>query len=90
MFFEMTEDTFTSWQNYLGKFPAERGLLWVTGHAQVGAQDPRYATSIGATRNIRSELSLDFATLEVDLANFDAESIIHVFHTFCNRTKDDE
>ncbi|PTB51813.1 hypothetical protein M431DRAFT_19014 [Trichoderma harzianum CBS 226.95] len=90
MFFEMTEDTFTSWQKYLGKFPAERGLLWVTGHAQVGSQDPRYATSIGATRNIRSELSLDFATLEVDLANFDAESILHVFHKFCNRVKDDE
>ncbi|KAH0524470.1 hypothetical protein TsFJ059_006974 [Trichoderma semiorbis] len=90
MFFEMTENTFTSWQNYLGKFPAERGLLWVTGHAQVGSQDPRYATSIGATRNIRSELSLDFATLEMDLANLDAESIIHVFHKLCNRTKDDE
>ncbi|KAL7798706.1 putative polyketide synthase [Trichoderma afarasin] len=90
MFFEMTEDTFTSWQNYLGKFPAERGLLWVTGHAQVGSQDPRYAISIGATRNIRSELSLDFATLEIDLANFDPESILHVFHKFCNRVKDDE
>lgn len=90
MFFEMTEDTFNSWQNYLGKFPAERGLLWVTGHVQVGSQDPRYATSIGATRNIRSELSLDFATLEIDLANFDPESILHVFHKFCNRVKDDE
>ncbi|KAL6825085.1 putative polyketide synthase [Trichoderma camerunense] len=90
MFFEMAEDTFTSWQKYLGKFPAERGLLWVTGHAQVGSQDPRYATSIGATRNIRSELSLDFATLEIDLANFDPESILHVFHKFCNRVKDDE
>lgn len=90
MFFEMTEDTFTSWQNYLEKFPSERGLLWVTGHAQVGSQDPRYATSIGATRNIRSELSLDFATLEMDLANFDAESILHIFHKFCNRAKDDE
>ncbi|KAL5084329.1 hypothetical protein Trisim1_012129 [Trichoderma cf. simile WF8] len=90
MFFEMTEDTFNSWQNYLGKFPAERGLLWVTGHVQVGSQDPRYATSIGATQNIRSELSLDFATLEIDLANFDPESILHVFHKFCNRVKDDE
>ncbi|KAL6694561.1 KR domain-containing protein [Trichoderma pleuroticola] len=90
MFFEMTKDTFTSWQNYLGKFPAERGLLWVTGHAQVGSQDPRYVTSIGATRNIRSELSLDFATLEMDLANFDADSILHVFHKFRNRAKDDE
>ncbi|UKZ81348.1 putative PKS-like protein biosynthetic cluster [Trichoderma virens FT-333] len=90
MFFEMTEDTFAAWQNYIGKFPAERGLLWVTGHAQVGSQDPRYATTIGAARNIRSELSLDFATLEMDLANFDAESVLYVFHKFCNRVKDDE
>ncbi|UKZ55581.1 Type I Iterative PKS [Trichoderma virens] len=90
MFFEMTEDTFAAWQNYIGKFPAERGLLWVTGHAQVGSQDPRYATTIGATRNIRSELSLDFATLEMDLTNFDAESVLYVFHKFCNRVKNDE
>lgn len=45
MFFEMTEDTFNSWQNYLGKFPAERGLLWVTGpaksdHRILGTQPP--------------------------------------------------
>ncbi|KAL7934550.1 putative polyketide synthase [Trichoderma chlorosporum] len=90
MFFEMTEDTFTAWQSYISKFPSERGLLWVTGHAQVGSQDPRYATTIGATRNIRSELSLDFATLEMDLVNFDAESILYVFHKFCNRMKNEE
>ncbi|RFU76193.1 polyketide synthase [Trichoderma arundinaceum] len=90
MFFEMTEDTFDSWQNYINKFPAERGLLWVTGHAQVGSKDPRYATSIGTTRNIRSELSLDFATLEMDLTDFDPEDVLNVFEKFYNRIKDDE
>ncbi|PTB36575.1 hypothetical protein M441DRAFT_62043 [Trichoderma asperellum CBS 433.97] len=90
MFFQMSESTFNAWQRYIGKFPAEKGLLWVTGHAQVGSQDPRYATTIGATRNIRSELSLDFATLELDLKDFDAEGVLHVFEKFCNRTKDDE
>lgn len=90
MFFEMSENTFNAWQRYLGKFPAEKGLLWVTGHAQVGSQDPRYATTIGATRNIRSELSLDFATLELDLENFDAEAVLNVFENFRNRVKDDE
>ncbi|KAL6903104.1 polyketide synthase [Trichoderma evansii] len=89
MFFEMTENTFDAWQRYIGKFPGEKGLLWVTGHAQVGSQDPRYATTIGATRNIRSELSLDFATLELDLKNFDAEDVLNVFENFCNRVKDD-
>lgn len=62
----------------------------MTGHAQVGSQDPRYATTIGATRNIRSELSLDFATLELDLENFDAEAVFNVFEKFRNRVKDDE
>ncbi|KAL6872001.1 putative polyketide synthase [Trichoderma novae-zelandiae] len=90
MFFEMTEDTFNAWQKYIGKFPAERGLLWVTGHAQVGSQDARYATTIGATRTIRSELSLEFATLEMDLADFDAESVANVFYKFQHRVKDDE
>ncbi|KAL7786787.1 putative polyketide synthase [Trichoderma ceciliae] len=90
MFFEMAEDTFNAWKNYISKFPAERGLLWVTGHAQVGTKDSRYATTIGTTRNIRSELSLDFATLEMDLANFDAEYVLGVFEKFYNRVKDDE
>ncbi|KAM0256221.1 hypothetical protein ACHAQJ_005092 [Trichoderma viride] len=90
MFFETTEQTFTAWQSYISKFPAEKGLLWLTGHAQVGLQDPRYATTIGATRNIRSELSLDFATLEMDLTNFDAEDVLNVFEKFYNREKDDE
>lgn len=90
MFFEMSKNTFNAWQSYIGKFPTEKGLLWVTGHAQVGSQDPRYATTIGATRNIRSELSLDFATLELDLKNFDAEDVLNVFEKFCNRVKDDE
>ncbi|KAM0470501.1 hypothetical protein ACHAPX_009867 [Trichoderma viride] len=90
MFFEMTESTFNAWQRYIGRFPAERGLLWVTGHAQVGSQDPRYATTIGATRNIRSELSLAFATLELDLETFDAEAVLNVFEKFRNRVKDDE
>ncbi|PNP38378.1 hypothetical protein TGAMA5MH_09736 [Trichoderma gamsii] len=90
IFFEMSESTFSAWQRYIGKFPADKGLLWVTGHAQVGSQDPRYATTIGATRNIRSELSLDFATLELDLENFDAEAVLNVFENFRNRIKDDE
>ncbi|UKZ71288.1 putative secondary metabolism biosynthetic enzyme [Trichoderma atroviride] len=90
MFFEMSENAFNAWQRYIGKFPAGKGLLWVTGHAQVGSQDPRYATTIGATRNIRSELSLDFATLELDLDKFDAEAVLSVFKRFRNRVKDDE
>ncbi|KAM0454086.1 hypothetical protein ACHAO4_004834 [Trichoderma viride] len=90
MFFEMSENTFKAWQRYIGKFPTGKGLLWVTGHAQVGSQDPRYATTIGATRNIRSELSLDFATLELDLDNFDAEAVLSVFEKFRDRVKDDE
>lgn len=90
MFFQMTESTFKSWQRYLTRFPPNRGMLWVTGHAQVGSEDPRFATSIGATRNIRSELSLDFATLEMDLSAFEAEAVASVYEKFRNRVKTDE
>ncbi|OGM50547.1 hypothetical protein ABOM_000924 [Aspergillus bombycis] len=44
----------------------ESGILWVTGACQVGCKDPRYAMVNGVARVIRTEMNLDFATLELE------------------------
>ncbi|KAI8258243.1 polyketide synthase, partial [Colletotrichum sp. SAR 10_98] len=42
------------------------GILWVTRPASVGCTDPRWAQAIGAMRTLRSELSVDIATCEME------------------------
>lgn len=42
------------------------GLLWVTKAAQMKCHDPRFSFVHGLARTIRAELSVNFATLEVD------------------------
>jgi hypothetical protein len=44
-------------------------VFWVTKAAQASCRDPNYALVLGFARSMRSELALDFATLELD--NFD-------------------
>lgn len=44
----------------------DSGILWVTGATQIACQDPRYALVHGLARTIRNELSIDFATLELE------------------------
>lgn len=40
--------------------------LWVTRPCQVACTDPRYAMILGLARTIRTELAMNFATLELD------------------------
>ena len=87
---KMSEADFNKWQGFIGKFSDQSGMLWVTGHSQVGTKDPRYANAIGASRNIRSELSLDWATLEIDVNHFEAENIAVVYDKFRKRVKGSE
>lgn len=89
-YYAMTELEMKHWQNYISRFSSEDGMLWVTSLAQVCTKDARYATTIGASRNIRSELSLDWATLEIDPQLFDAETVADVFNRFRNRIKGPE
>ncbi|KAK0370311.1 KR domain-containing protein [Colletotrichum limetticola] len=44
-------------------------ILWLTGSSQLKCFDPRWGQTIGAARSIRNELSLDFATCEVEKIN---------------------
>lgn len=64
-------------------------VLWVTRSAQVGCTDPRYAMIIGLSRTIRSELSIPFATLELDKSGSDAFSAIWNVFKKLQRTQED-
>ena len=86
-FYAMSASSFASFNAYLSKFPVNSALLWVTGHSQVRCKDPRYANTIGTFRNIRSEMSLDWATLEVDLSSFDAAMVVTLFNKLRTRAK---
>lgn len=66
------------------------GILWVTGAGQVGCKDPRYAMVNGVARVIRTEMNLDFATLELE--NFKQETITlipQVLGEFQRRTSEE-
>ncbi|KAI9774066.1 MAG: Type I Iterative PKS [Geoglossum simile] len=64
------------------------GVLWVTRSTQLGCEDPRYALVVGLARTIRSELSVDFATLELDRTDSAAWRALHqVFHKFQCRVR---
>ncbi|KAJ3955154.1 hypothetical protein N0V92_008317 [Colletotrichum tropicale] len=59
-------------------------LLWVTSLCQMTCEDPSYSQVLGTARTLRSELSVRFATCEVD--NFEASTgrIAEVFEKFQN------
>ncbi|RFU79720.1 polyketide synthase [Trichoderma arundinaceum] len=55
------------------------GVLWVMGLAQVKCTNPQYGQILGLTRNMRTELSIDFATIELetfDSAGWDAVATV--------------
>ncbi|KAK1473948.1 beta-ketoacyl synthase domain-containing protein [Colletotrichum cuscutae] len=41
-------------------------FLWITAASQVHCRDPRYSLTLGVTRSIRRELSIDLVTLELE------------------------
>lgn len=61
------------------------GIFWITGPSQLNTTSPAYAPIHGLSRVLRSELQLDFATLELD--NFKAahEVVPIVFEAFHQR-----
>ncbi|RYP07500.1 hypothetical protein DL765_009144 [Monosporascus sp. GIB2] len=90
-FHNITAERLSKFQAYLRKLPPTSGLFWITGHAQVGCTDPRYAATIGVARSVRSELSIDFATLEIDhLDNLSTQRVLGVFQKYRRRFEDSE
>ncbi|KAL3417435.1 polyketide synthase [Phlyctema vagabunda] len=55
-------------------------ILWVTRSSQIDCEDPRFSQCLGLARTIRSELSIPFATLELDTVGPSAiNAILKVF-----------
>ncbi|KAI8272976.1 Highly reducing polyketide synthase FUM1 [Colletotrichum sp. SAR 10_98] len=67
-FFEnISASALSSFQDLIAAASKSRtGIFWLTRSSQLRCSDPRWAQTIGTTRSIRSELSLDLATCEVD------------------------
>ena len=65
-FFEdISEPSFMAFQKSLRSHTSQK-LLWLTLPSQISCQNPRSAQSIGVSRAIRSELGIEFYTLEID------------------------
>jgi hypothetical protein len=64
-FHEMTEKRLGEFIHFLSNIK-DSGMLWVTGACQIACNDPRYAMVLGLARVIRTEMGLDFATLELE------------------------
>ncbi|TVY85232.1 Highly reducing polyketide synthase FUM1 [Lachnellula suecica] len=87
---DVTAPQFLSFRDFLNHIQ-DSGILWVTAAAQVNAKDPRYAMILGMARTLRSELQIDFATLELEA--FDAEGwkvVADVLHQFEHRVHENE
>lgn len=79
-----------AFQRYVGNLKSS-GVLWATRSSQIGCKDPRYGQVLGTARTIRSELLIDFATLEIDtLDGLAVEAIFDVFCKFQKRIKGPE
>ncbi len=64
-FHDIDEKNFSLFKSFIGSV-INSGILWVTGAAQINCKDPRYGLSLGMARTARTELELDFATLELE------------------------
>jgi hypothetical protein len=87
-FDDVTASNFESFKRLiLNLQPA--GMLWVTRPSQIGCDDPRCAMALGVARTIRSELAIDFATLEVDeISSIAWVTVLQVLRKFQRRNKD--
>jgi acyl transferase domain-containing protein/NADPH:quinone reductase-like Zn-dependent oxidoreductase/SAM-dependent methyltransferase len=88
-FFEdISEETLQHFQQFVSDI-GDNAVVWITGATQIDCEDPRFAQSVGAARSIRSELSVDFATCEIDNVDFNLSKIVDVFEKFL-RCRQDE
>ena len=77
-------DSFESFRAFIGLLN-DSGLFWITRPSQMRVWDLRYAHVIGLARTIRSEMSIDFATCEVDNVDASISQLCDVFKQFHGR-----
>ncbi|KXH64201.1 beta-ketoacyl synthase domain-containing protein [Colletotrichum salicis] len=82
----------TQWENLKKSLSSaqDEKLLWVTGASQIHCKDPRYSLTLGVTRSIRRELSIDLATLELEsYDNSGWNAMTNVFESLGDRSSTD-
>ncbi|OJZ83788.1 hypothetical protein ASPFODRAFT_73203 [Aspergillus luchuensis CBS 106.47] len=86
-FDNLSPDKLSALQSFLRELQkSHSGALWATRSTQIGCPDPRFASTIGVARTIRSEFGLDLATCEVDDIKYTSMGLmIDVFEQFRNR-----
>lgn len=83
----ISADKWRSFRKYMGNL--KRGLIWVTSSIHIECKNPAYGMILGVARAMRSELSIDVATVETDSSSAAAwTTLIHVFEHFQCRNKD--
>ena len=89
-FDKISAKNLATFQQYVGNLN-KAGMLWVTRSAQLDCRDPRYSQILGIARTCRSELSIDFATFEIEEVNSSAmNALLQVFSKFQRRRKDSQ
>lgn len=89
-FHDIDEEDFDRFKNLVGGIFGS-GILWVTGAAQIDCKNPRYGMSLGIARTVRTEMDLDFATLELEDFNHVAwDAMVQVLWEFQSRSDNDE
>ncbi|KAK5996166.1 Highly reducing polyketide synthase gloL [Cladobotryum mycophilum] len=89
-FFEdIAEEDFVKFQEFT-RSVGSRKVLWLTRPVQIDCRDPRTAFSLGVVRSIRSELGVDFCTLEIDQKEEEFGSICaKIFERIHNKSTSD-
>ncbi|EEU34613.1 uncharacterized protein NECHADRAFT_106233 [Fusarium vanettenii 77-13-4] len=64
-FQDISEEAFATFQQFV-RTVGPRRILWLTDAIQVECSNPRSAQTLGVARTLRSELGLNFYTVEVD------------------------
>ncbi|PHH62725.1 hypothetical protein CDD81_6713 [Ophiocordyceps australis] len=86
-FHDVSPTDYKAFMDYLSTLGTGTGILWLTRPCQVECTDPRYGLVIGLARTIRTELSLDFATVELgNLDSATADAVFSVWNKFYNRS----
>ncbi|KAL7783077.1 hypothetical protein V8C37DRAFT_397515 [Trichoderma ceciliae] len=65
-FSSLDETQFKEFQAFLKRAKQRQcGIFWITGACQIGPVEPDFAPVVGVARVIRTEMSIDFALLEI-------------------------
>lgn len=88
-FSDCYSDRLKKFQAFITSSPPKK-TLWITKRAQLGCEQPEYGLSIGMARTIRTELGLDFRTLEVDAFDETAIDAVWEVHRRQNQTAETE